>query len=142
LPDQLIQLYRSLLAQELADWPKEIREPLIERHVSPDWFQAGLQEAKNRDQLHDELRHAGPLPDVPLIVLTATGIDAFKQAVSAGIPESLLREEVAGKRRLYTALAASVPHGENRLVEDVGHVTIHWRRPNAVLQAIQDLLGR
>ena len=101
-----------------------------------------MQEAKNRDQLHDELRRAGQMPDVPLIVLTATGIDAFKRAVSAGIPESLLREEIEGKRRLYTALAASVPHGENRPIDDAGHLTIHWRRPDAVLQAIQDLLGR
>jgi hypothetical protein len=89
-----------------------------------------------------ELRHAGPLLDVPLIVLTAMGIDAFKQAVSQGIPGSLLREEVESKRRLYHALAASVPYGENRLIDGAGHVTIHWRRPDAVLQAIQDFLGR
>ena len=30
--------------------------------------------------------------------------------------------------------------GEIRLIEDVGHVTLHFRRPDAVLQAIQDLL--
>jgi pimeloyl-ACP methyl ester carboxylesterase len=142
LPDELIQHFRGLFAQELADWPEEIRELLIARHLSPDWFRVGLHEAQNRYQLHDELRQAGPLPDVPLIVLTAMGIDAFKTAVSAGIPESLLREEVDGKRRLHDALAASVPHGENRLIDGVGHVTLPWRRPDAVLQAIQDLLGR
>jgi pimeloyl-ACP methyl ester carboxylesterase len=142
LPDELIQLYRGLLAKELADWPEEIREPLIERHVSPEWLRVGFREAKNVDQLYDEVRHAGPMPDVPLIVLTSTDIDAFKKAVSAGESESLLREEIDGKARLYTALAASVPRGENRLIDDVGHVTIHWRRPDAVLQAIQDLLGR
>jgi hypothetical protein len=82
------------------------------------------------------------MPDLPLIILTSTGIDSFKAAVSQGIPESLLREEIAGKRRLYTALADSVPGGENRLIDAAGHLTIHWRRPDAVLQAIQDLLGR
>jgi pimeloyl-ACP methyl ester carboxylesterase len=142
LPDNLIQFYRGLLAQEMADWPEAIREQLIACHVSPEWFRVGSQEAKNRHQLHDELRHAGPMPDVPLIVLTAMEIDAFKKAVSEGIPESLLREEIAGKRRLYTALAASVPRGENRLIDDAGHLTIHWRRPDAVLLAIQDLLAR
>lgn len=58
-----------------------------------------------------------------------------------GESESLLREEIEGKRRLYTALAASAPRGEIRLV-DAGHVTISLRQPDGVLQAIQDLLGR
>jgi pimeloyl-ACP methyl ester carboxylesterase len=141
LPDQLIQFYRDLLEQEMADWPAEIREPLIERHLSPEWFRDGYQLVKYRDQLLDEMRDAGPLPDVPLIVLTATDVDDFKKAVSTGEDESLLREEIEGKARLYTALAASVPRGENRLVDGAGHVTIHWRRPDAVLQAIRDLLG-
>jgi pimeloyl-ACP methyl ester carboxylesterase len=141
LPGELIQLYRGLFAQEMADWPQQIRELLIERHVSPEWLRVGLQEAKNVDQLYDEVRHAGPMPDVPLIVFCSMGIDGFKEAVSQGTPESLLREEIEGKRRLYTALAGSVPRGEIRLV-DAGHVTMHLRRPGAVLQAIQDLLGR
>ena len=33
----------------------------------------------------------------------------------------LLREEIEGKRRLYTALAESVSQGENRLVDDVAN---------------------
>lgn len=142
LPDELIQFYRGLFGQEMADWPEEIREPLIERHVSLEWLRVGLQEAKNVHQLYDEVRHAGQVPDVPLIVLSSMGIDSFKAAVSQGTSESLLREEIEGKRRLYTALAESVPRGENRLIDDAGHVTIHLRRPDAVLQAIQDLIGR
>jgi len=38
LPDELIQLYRGLFEQEMADWPESIRELLIERHVSPEWL--------------------------------------------------------------------------------------------------------
>ncbi|HEX5498173.1 MAG TPA: alpha/beta hydrolase [Thermomicrobiales bacterium] len=141
LTDEIIQRYRSLFAEEMAEWPSSIREPLIERHVSPEWLQAGFNEARNVEQLYAEVRRAGPLPDVPLIVLSSTGIDAFKQAVSVGESDALLREEIEGKRRLYTALAESVPRGEIRLV-DAGHATIHYRRPDAVLQAIQDLIGR
>ena len=142
LPEELIQFYRSLFGAEMADWPEEIREPLIERHVSKEWLRVGLQEAKNVGQLNDELRRTGKMPDVPLIILTAMGIDPFKQAVSGGMSEALLREEIEGKRQLYTALADSVSQGENRLVDGVGHVTLHLRRPNAVAQAIQDLLAR
>jgi len=79
------------------------------------------------------------MPDVPLIVVSSMAIDSFKRAVSQGTSDSLLREEIEGKRRLYTALAESVPGGEIRLIDDVGHVTIHLRRPDAVLQAIRDL---
>ena len=142
LPEELIQFYRALFEQEMTDWPPDIRDVLIERHVSADWLRAGLQEAKNIDQLYDEVRHAGQMPDLPLIILTSTGIDSFKAAVSQGIPESLLCEEIEGKNRLYTTWAESVRNGENRLVEHVGHVTLHFRRPDAVLQAIQDILHR
>jgi pimeloyl-ACP methyl ester carboxylesterase len=141
LPAELIQFYRGLFAQEMTAWPEEIREVLSERHVSPDWLRASLQQAKNVEQIYDEVRHAGEMPDLPMIILTSMGIDPFKEAVSQGTPESLLREEIEGKRRLYTAWADSL-HGENRLIEDVGHVTLHFRRPDAVLQAIQDLLAR
>jgi hypothetical protein len=68
------------------------------------------------------------------------GIDGFKHAVSIGESDALLREEIEGKRRLYTALAGSVPRGEIRLV-DAGHVTMHLRHPGAVLQAVQDPLA-
>jgi pimeloyl-ACP methyl ester carboxylesterase len=142
LPEELIQFYSALFEQEMADWPEEIRRVLIERHVSAHWLRAGLQEAKNTDQLYDEVSRAGQMPDLPLIILTSTGIDSFKAAVSQGIPDSLLHEEIAGKVRLYTAWADSFRYGENRLIDDVGHVTLHFRRPDAVLQAIQDVLDR
>jgi pimeloyl-ACP methyl ester carboxylesterase len=142
LPEELIQFYRALFEQEMADWPADIREVLIERHVSTDWLRAGLQEAQNVDQLYDEIRSAGQMPDLPLIILTSTGVDSFKAAVSQGIADSLLHAEIEGKKRLYTTWADSFRDGENRLIEDVGHVTLHFRRPDAVLQAIQDVLDR
>ena len=135
------KLYRALFAQEMADWPEGIRDVLIERHASLEWLLVGVQESKNVEQLYDEVRHAGAMPDVPLIILCSMGTDGFKEAVSAGESEALLREEIDGKRRLYTALAESVPHGEVRLV-DSGHVTLHLRHPEAVFEALQDLLQR
>lgn len=142
LPDEIIRFYRDLLAQELAELPEEIRGPLIERHVSPEWLRVGFAEAKNIDQLYDEMRQAGPMPDVPVIILTALGTDAFKRAMLVGESDELLREENEGKRRLYTALAGSVPRGENRVIEGAGHASIHWSHPGAVAQSIEDLLGR
>jgi hypothetical protein len=141
LPAEVIEFYRGLFAQEMTGWPAAIREVLTERHVSPAWLRTGLREAGNIDQLYDEVRHAGPMPDVPLIILSSMGTDGFKQAVLVGESESLLREEIEGKRRLYTDFARSVPRGEVRLV-DAGHVTLHLRHPEAVLGALADLLGQ
>lgn len=87
-----------------------------------------------RDRFLDEMRGTGALPDVPLIVLTAMDIDEFKKAVLIGESESLLRQEIDGKRRLGGALAASVRRGENRLVDGAGQASLHWHRPDAVLQ--------
>jgi pimeloyl-ACP methyl ester carboxylesterase len=142
LPDDLIQSYRGLLHQMLASWPEEVRGPLIERHVSPEWLRTGFQETGNQDQLYDEVRRAGPMPDVPLIVLAGTGIDAFKRAVSPGTPESLLCAEIDGKLRLYQEWATSFRRGECRVIAGAGHASLHWSHPDAIVRAIHDLLGK
>ena len=141
LPAELIAFYRDLLGQVLADWPAEIREPLIERHVSPEWLRTGFQEAGNVEQLGEEMRRAGPAPDVPLIILAANGIDAFKRMVSAGTSDLLLEAEIEGKLRLYREWAGSVRHGEVRVADGAGHASIGWTHPGAVVDAIRDLLG-
>ncbi|MBO2453870.1 alpha/beta hydrolase [Actinomadura barringtoniae] len=141
LPDEVVQFYRGLFGAELRDWPEETREPLVDGHVSESWLRVGFDEAKNVEELYDEVRGAGPLPDVPLIVLSSSEVDPFKQAVSQGIPEEALRQEIEGKNRLYTAFAQTVPRGEMRPVEGAGHVTITYRGTGAVLQAIRDVLG-
>jgi hypothetical protein len=111
------ELYRSLFAQELADWPQQVRDPLVERHVSLDWLGVGLKEASNADRLYDEIRHAGAMLALPLIVLCSMATDGFKEAVSLGESASLLNEEIESKRRLYTDWVASVQRGEVRLVD-------------------------
>lgn len=137
-PDEnVFQFYESLFTQMFAQWPDTTRETLIAYHRRA--WRTGIQEGKNVNLLYDELRHGGDLPDVPLIVLTSMGVGPFETIFT---PEPLLREANAGKARLYTAFAQTVPRGENRLLEGAGHVTIHTDRPDAVLHAIRDLLDR
>jgi pimeloyl-ACP methyl ester carboxylesterase len=134
------ELYRALFAQEMATWPEDLLPELVGRHISVEWLGVGLREASDIDRLYDEVHRAGPMPDVPLIVLCSMETDGFRDAVSSGESESLLREEIEGKRRLYTDMTSSVRRGEIRLVE-AGHVTMHLRHPEAVLQGIQDVIG-
>ena len=133
----LKRFYRGLFERMFARWPDLIRERLIEYHLRS--WRTGLREVKNQDELYDEVRRGGDMPDVPLLVLIAMGIDGFQTAF---MPESYLREMNEGKRVLYAALAESVPRGEYRVLENAGHVTIHTDRPEAVVQAIRDLLDR
>jgi hypothetical protein len=39
----------------------------------------GLREASNVTQLYNEMQHAGPMPDVPLIILCSMTTDAFRE---------------------------------------------------------------
>ena len=89
--------------------------------------------------LFDELRAGGPRPDVPLIILSGAGID---RAQTMFVPEDLLREQIKGSERLYDALAASTPHGEHRTLDDASHATIPKASPDAVAEAVNDLLDR
>jgi pimeloyl-ACP methyl ester carboxylesterase len=134
-------LYRELFAAEMAGWPASLRETLVERHVSLDWLWAGIRDAQNAPQLYREVHAGGALPDTPMIILCSMAVDEFRRAVSGGEPDELMAEELAGKRRLYDDFAATVPRGEVRPV-DAGHVTIGYRCPQAVEQAIVDVLGR
>jgi hypothetical protein len=46
------------------------------------------------------------------------------------------------KLAINQAIANSVRHGEHRVLEDAGHATLHVDRPDAVVQAIHDVLNR
>jgi pimeloyl-ACP methyl ester carboxylesterase len=128
---------RRMYRRMFAEWPDGIRQVLIGRHLSAEWFQVGVRERSNMPELADELRRGGDVPDVPLIALTALGTDPGMRLLMSS---KALREMTDGKRRLYTALASSVTRGEYRPLEDARHSTITIDRPDAVIQAIRDLL--
>jgi pimeloyl-ACP methyl ester carboxylesterase len=132
------RFYRGMFGRMFAEWPDSMREVVIEYHLKA-WRKTLLEGKNLESELLDEIRRGGPMPDVPLIVLSATGIDPFMAAFA---PESYLRGLNPGKHVMYTALAASVPRGEHRALENAGHSTIHTDRPDAVVQAIRDLFDR
>ncbi len=137
-PEQ-IEGFRPILKEMYAEWPPEIREPLIERHLDPTGISTGLLEASNADELYDEMRRGGPMPAVPVIVYTAMGIDASQTVFST---EEVVRAQNAAKVATNSAFARSVPGAENRVLEDASHLMLHTRRPDAVIQGVRDLLGR
>ena len=134
------RLYRKLFEEEMANWPANIREGLVASHTSLDWLAMGLREARALDDLYAEVRQCRPMPAVPTVILSSTGQDAFRQAVSPDEPQGLLEEESKAKARLYADILQEVPRGEVRPV-DTGHVTMAFRCTDAVLDAIGSVVG-
>ena len=137
-PAAMLDLYRDLLPRKFAQWPAAIREALVAYHLEQ--WRTGIFEASNADEVvYPELRRAGATPDVPMVVLGTMGIDP---SMSMFTPEDIQREVNEGKRTVNMRLAASVPRGEYRELQDATHAWMHIERPDAVLLAITDLLGR
>ncbi|MDC7340544.1 alpha/beta fold hydrolase [Streptomyces lydicus] len=136
-PEQL-EVARGRMAPLFAAWPEAVREPLIDHHLTA-WRTAWLEGSNVHDEVAAELRRSPGLPDVPLAVLTATGHDATQAHLWS---EAALREINEAKTALHARLAASVPRGVHRVLDDAGHGFLHEERPDAVLAAVTDLLGR
>jgi hypothetical protein len=128
--------YRRMFEQQFAQWPESAREPLIDYHLEA--LRNTMKERKNLfTEVEAEIRGGGNLPDVPVIVLAAMGIDPFQAVL---MPEAQLRELNTLKPALYAPLVRSVPRGKYREVDGAGHDTVWTDRPDAVITAVQDLL--
>ena len=133
----LRKFYRPRFEAMLRAWPEGLRQTLVEYHLAA--WRKTLDEARNlHSEVLGEIERGGPLPDVPLIVLTAMGIDPFQAAF---MPETELLRLNALKAPIYQAFARSVPRGENRSLTDAGHSTTHTDRPDAVVQALHEILA-
>ena len=144
---QMRPALHEMYAELLADYPEQLRQPLIDAHVSDDWLQAGFAERGNLVAIADELRAGPNIPDVPVVALTTEGIDPAQRALTSnqtrqGISEQTLREMAEGKRTMAAALVNAVSDGERRIVSDVGHNQLCFQRPDVVVQAIRDVVGR
>jgi pimeloyl-ACP methyl ester carboxylesterase len=131
------RLYRGYFERMFASWPAPVRDLLFEYHMNS--WRVGLKEAKNFERICDEVRRDGDMPDVPLIVLTGMGIDPFRAMFATEASQRQLNDIKLAINRTF---ANSVPHGEHRVLEDAAHATFHVDRPDAVVQAIRDVLDR
>src|SRR5262249_25615979 len=131
------RLYRGHFERMFAGWPAPVRDLLFEYHLKS--WRVGLKEAKNFESISDEIRRGGDMPDVPLIVPPGMGLDPFRAMFATEASQRRLNDI---KLAINRAIANSVPHGEHRVLENAAHATFHIDRPDAVVQAIRDLLDR
>ncbi|MEV4106639.1 alpha/beta hydrolase [Nonomuraea sp. NPDC049695] len=135
IPAELVEAARGLLDGMFAQWPQEIREALVERHLDPEEFAAGMRERANLADLADEVRRAGEVPAVPVIAFAAMGIDPGQLLY---LPEELLREQNEAKRAMY----ADMTGGEVRVLENASHSWIHIEAEDAVVEGIEEMVAK
>lgn len=134
LTEDQLRTARAQYAELFAKWPSDVREPLVEHHLTT--WRTVLGETENEDDVHAELRAGGGLPDVPLIVLTAMGRNPYWSQFGS---EELITAAQRGIRDLHASIAAAVPRGEHRVLDDAAHQFLHIQREDAVVRAIRDL---
>ncbi|MFI9404060.1 alpha/beta fold hydrolase [Nocardia sp. NPDC052316] len=137
-PAQLEQLRPTLRAMNtelFADYPEQVRRSLVEAKDSAGWLAAGLAERGTLAALAAELQAGPNIPDVPVVALSVIGEDPTQEAAT-------LRAMHDGRIRMDAALVGSVSHGEQRIVSDTLHHRLCFDRPDAVVQAIRDVIDR
>ncbi|MFI7704141.1 alpha/beta fold hydrolase [Nonomuraea sp. NPDC049480] len=137
LTGEQIELARAQYAQLYEEWPDPVREALAEHHLVS-WRSSLYETANFETEIYDELRHGGGLPDVPLLVLTAGGDNPYWAQFAS---EEFMRQGLDGVRRMQAAIAASVPRGEQRVIEGASHQYMHLEQPDQVLRAVRDLVA-
>lgn len=130
---------RAQAAPVFANWPDSVRDPLIDHHATAAW-KAGLFEDRNLyTDVADELRHGGPLPDVPTLVLTALGSDDTQSYLWDAAALEVIN---TAKCTLHRGLAESVPRGRHLVLSDAGHGWLHEQRPDVIVHAVHELLAQ
>jgi pimeloyl-ACP methyl ester carboxylesterase len=128
---QMRPALREMYAELRADYPEHVLQALVDAKVSDEWIEVGIAERGQLPELAAELRAGPSIPDVPVVALTVVGADPAQS-----------QEMNDGKTRMDAALVSAVSHGEQRILTDTLHHRLCFDRPDAVIQAIRDVVDR
>ncbi|MCX4681104.1 hypothetical protein OG413_38525 [Streptomyces sp. NBC_01433] len=137
--EQMRPALREMRAELLADYPEHMRQALLDAKASDEWTRSCIAERTELTELATELRAGPNVPDVPVVALTVVGTDPGQQALTS---ERTLREMRDGRTRMDAALVSAVSYGQQRVIPDTAHHRLCFDRPDAVVQAIRDVVDR
>ncbi|MEV7380365.1 alpha/beta hydrolase [Streptomyces lydicus] len=137
--EQMRPALREMFAELLVDYPEHMRQALLDVKVSDRGIRVGIAERTKLAALATELQVGPNIPDVPVIALTVVGTDPGQQALMS---EQTLQEMCDGRTRMDAARVRAVSHGEQRILTDTSHHRLCFDRPDAVVQAIRDVVDR
>ncbi|MFD8103045.1 alpha/beta fold hydrolase [Nocardia fluminea] len=133
--EQIRTALREMYAELLADYPAPVRRALTEAKTGDEWIRAGFAERDRLPELAAELLAGPDIPDVPLVALSVLGADDNKS------PEALA-EIHDGRRRMDAAVVRGVSRGQQRILTDTVHHRLCFDRPDAVVEAIRDVIDQ
>ena len=136
LPEGMLEAYRVVFEQKLNDLPDKVREALVARHLAG--WRTGILESLSMQMVCDELRQGGAVPDVPITLLSAMGIDPVQAAFT---PVELQQRVNEGKHTLHELIARSVRRGRHVVVPDAAHAWVAMERPDVIVEAVEEMLG-
>jgi pimeloyl-ACP methyl ester carboxylesterase len=139
LPPEYIAVVRQQFTPLFSAFTDAIRDDVIERHLDAERLTAGVREGLNFLDVLEDLRAGGIRPDVPLILLNGTAIDPAQAQFRS---ETQLQEQIDASRRLYESVVEAAPQGEYRAVPVATHSSIPLVSPDAVADAVRDVLER
>jgi pimeloyl-ACP methyl ester carboxylesterase len=134
-PEIMREWYPALFA-EWEKLPAQVHEPLIARHMDPDYAMAGMRDMKNARRVQDDVSNGPALPDFPVTVLTGMAIDP-----NPGMSDEEKHAFNKVKLEAHAAFVGSVRQGEHRVLPDAGHL-LFTERPDLVVDAVFDILDR
>ncbi|MEU5687660.1 alpha/beta fold hydrolase [Streptomyces venezuelae] len=137
--EQMRPALRAMRAELLAEYPEHVRQALSDAKENEAWTDAGIAERTGLADLATELRAGPGLPDVPVIALTVVGADPAQKTMA---PDRTWQEMNEGKTRMDAAVVSTVSRGEQRVLHDTAHHRLCFDRPDAVVQAIRDVIAR
>ncbi len=132
-PDLWREWYPEMF-EDFQKLPAQVRDPLIARHIERD--EAGLHDMMSAARIQAEVTSGPALPDVPVTVLTGMKIDP-----APGRSDFDMEAFNKLKYDAHRGFVNSLPHGEHRVLEDVGH-RLTAERPDVVADAVFDTLDR
>lgn len=135
--EQMRPALRRMRAELLADYPEHVRQALVDAKASDEWTSSGIAERTGLASLAAELLVGPGVPDVPVVALSVLGTDPAQQVLAS---ERTLREMNEGKNRMDAALVSGVSNGEQRIISDTSHHRLCFDRPDAVVQAVRDVV--
>jgi pimeloyl-ACP methyl ester carboxylesterase len=138
LTEAQVTAARAQFEEIFKAWPPATREGLIQRHLAT--WRSGVAEAANlEDEIYQEMRRGGALPDRPLIVLTAKGRNPYWAKF---LSEPQMQTALDGIYSLHASIVASATWAEHRGLDGASHQFLHVEQPDAVYGAVADLLAR
>jgi pimeloyl-ACP methyl ester carboxylesterase len=128
----------------LDPWPEDYDAKLRSLVTGQQWTEYESRLASDPDNevidfpaTYDEIRAAGPLPDVPLLILSH-GQAPTAACCPSGWP---IAEQEQLWQELEKNMANLTAQGQERTVPDSGHM-IHQARPELVVAAIEELVDQ